>query len=214
MNDPALPRKRKCPSRYEVGCAATHHPTTPKEYYRHHYFECLDTILTCIRDRFDQPGYRVLKNLEELLLKAARKEDYSSELSFVCGFYKNDLVQSSVGPQLELLGTFFSSYEQKPTLMEIRNYFKSLSPAQRKCMSEILILLKLLMMIPATNAVSERSASAVRRVKGYLRSTMSQVRLNSLLMLHVHKERTDNLTSCLNKIFSGSEHRASVFGVF
>ena len=165
VNAPTLPRKRKCPSQYEVGTSAGYYPGTAKEYYRQHYFECLDTIVNCIRDRFNQPGYRVLKNLENLLLKAVRNEDYTSELDFVLDFYKDDLVHSSVCPQLELLTTTFSSYENKPTLMEVRDYFKSLSPAQRSCMSKIITLLKLIMVIPATNAVSERSASGVCRVK-------------------------------------------------
>ena len=66
-------------------------------------------------------------------------------------------------------------------------------------------------MIPATNAVSERSASALRRVKTYLRSTMSQLRLNNLMILHVHKQRTDelNLRASLNEFVSGNEHRSN-----
>ena len=76
-------------------------------------------------------------------------------------------------------------------------------------MSEILV-------IPAINAVSERSASAVRRIKTYLISTMSQLRFNNLIVLHIHKEKTDNLdlTACLNEFVSGNEHRLSVFGKF
>ena len=38
-----------------------------------------------------EPGYKVLKNLEDLLLKAARNEDYSSEIHFVFDFYKDDI---------------------------------------------------------------------------------------------------------------------------
>ena len=68
-------------------------------------------------------------------------------------------------------------------------------------MSEVCVLLKLLMIMPATNAVSETSPSGVGRVKTYLRSTMSQLRFNSLLLLHVYKERKDelHLEKCLNE---------------
>ena len=78
-------------------------------------------------------------------------------------------------------------------------------------MSEICKLLTLILVIPATNAVSERSASALRRVKSYLRSTMSQVRLNNLLILHVHKQRTDelDLRIILNEFVSSNEHRCN-----
>ena len=72
------------------------------------------------------------------------------------------------------------------------------------------------MVIPATNAVSERSASAVRRIKTSLQSTMTQVRFNDLLILHIHKEKTDNLdlASCLNEFIAGNEHRLSLFGEY
>ena len=60
-------------------------------------------------------------------------------------------------------------------------------------MSQVSKLVKLLLVMPATNAQSERSFSAVRRVKMYLRATMSQQRLNHLMLLHVHKGQTDAL---------------------
>ena len=77
-------------------------------------------------------------------------------------------------------------------------------------------MLKIILATPATNAVSQRSASALRRVKTYLRATVTQQRLNHLLVLHTHKERTDelNLPSCLREFVSIREHRADVFGKF
>ena len=71
--------------------------------------------------------------------------------------------------------------------------------------------------MPATNSTSERSFSALRRVKTYLRSTIiTQVRLNSIMTLNVHKERTDclNLVDIGNDFVAGSEHRQSIFGTF
>ena len=45
---------------------------------------------------------------------------------------------------------------------------------------------------------------------------MSQERLNSLMILHVHKELTDkiDLNSVANKFVSKSERRLHVFGNF
>ena len=39
----------------------------------------------------------------------------------------------------------------------------------------------------------ERSFSALRGAQTYLRNTMTQQRLNSLMLLHVHKDETDKL---------------------
>ena len=70
--------------------------------------------------------------------------------------------------------------------------------------------------MPATNAISERSFSAMRRVKTYLRATMSQVRLNNCMVLHVHRDMTDELDLAVvaNRLVKGSEHRESLFGKF
>ena len=68
---------------------------------------------------------------------------------------------------------------------------KEMLSAKREIISEVIKLIKLILLIPATNA-SERAASAVRRIKTYLRSTMSQQRLNYCMILHIHKELTDS----------------------
>ena len=82
--------------------------------------------------------------------------------------------------------------------------------------SEVATILKLLMVMPATNAVSERTASALRQVKTYLRSTCSQKRLNHLMTLYIHKDYTDNLPlkHCLNEFVDNNAHRLSSFGKF
>ena len=73
----------------------------------------------------------------------------------------------------------------------IRDYLQSLSSAQRGLLDQVYRVLILILVMPATNATSERSFSALRRVKTYLRSTMTQKRLNNLMILLVHKDRTD-----------------------
>ena len=50
-----------------------------------------------------------------------------------------------------------------------------------------------ILVMPATNTVSERSFSGLHHVKDYCRSTMSQCRLNNLMVLKVHSERTGQL---------------------
>ena len=73
-------------------------------------------------------------------------------------------------------------------------FLQSLDSSRRKLLSEISTLGKLLLVMPATNAVSERLFSTLKRVKTYLHSTMGDSRLNHLMMLDVHKDRTDAFT--------------------
>ena len=70
--------------------------------------------------------------------------------------------------------------------------------------------------MPAMNATSERSFSAMRRIKTYLRSTMSQERLNNVTLLHCHKDITDSLDllAVANEFVKLSSHRLSIFGRF
>ena len=92
--------------------------------------------------------------------------------------------------------------------------FRSMPSGTCRNISQMGILLKMILVAPATNAVSERSASALRRVKNYLQSTMSQVRLNNLLVLHCHSERTDvlYLPTCLQRFIDAKPRRGDVFG--
>ena len=70
--------------------------------------------------------------------------------------------------------------------------------------------------MPATNATSERSFSALRRVKSYLRTQMGQERLNNSMVLHVHKDFTEkiDLKKVANEFVAGHEMRLQRFGKF
>ena len=83
-------------------------------------------------------------------------------------------------------------------------------------MSEICTLGKLMLVMPATNAVSERSFSALKRVKTYLRSTTGEGRLNHLVLLHDHKELGDgiDMVEVANLFVGDNQRRKQLFGKF
>ena len=168
IDEPALPRKRKRTVRYESGNAAPEFHTSIEGYYRQAYFEVLDVICSTIEDRFRQPGYQIYSNLEQLLLKAVCKENYSSEFDFVTKFYGPDLNVHALEMQLQIFATNFIMEGKKTSIKDILKYLRNISSAQRALLSEICIIAKLILVMPATNAVSERSFSALRRVKTYL----------------------------------------------
>ena len=101
------------------------------------------------------------------------------------------------------------------TFSQVKDYLISLGH-ERELLSEVVTILGLILVMPATNATSERSFSACRRMKTYLRATMNQSRLNHLVILTVHKELTDmlDLSACAKEFVCGNEHRLSVFGRF
>ena len=218
VNEATLPRKRRAPARYEDGIAEPEYSSTPKGYYKQMYYETIDLISSFILKRFDQPGLRTYRVLQDLLLNAAKGVPYDEELKIVTDFYKDDFNEASLKVQLELFTTGYSQAERssQPSLCEVVEYVKLLSPAMQCGISEVVKLLTLILVMPATNAVSERSASALQRVKTYLRTTMHQDRLNHLMVLHVHKDKTDNipLDRCVNEFISLNSHRSDKIAKF
>ena len=74
--------------------------------------------------------------------------------------------------------------------------------------------MKLLLVAPTTNAVSECCCLALRKI--WSRTSMTQERLNNCTLLHVHKEKVDNLNiiEIADKFGCTNELTLSTFGKF
>ena len=98
----------------------------------------------------------------------------------------------------------------------LKGLLSDLSPAQRYLIDVVCKVFQLLLVIPATNATSERSFSALRRVKSYLRSTIHQARLNHLMLLYYHQDLTDklNLQEVANAFICAKDTRSTVLAKF
>ena len=219
VNEARLPRQRKRPKRYEEGTSSGDFHETPKQYYQQYYFEAIDLIVNCIQDRFDQPGYKVYSTLESLLMKACKQEEYGDDLEAVCTFYKEDFVKELLHTQLQTFAVHFQEVmKEKETLdnvsfFDLKNYFSTISSSQAALLHQVVKVMQLILIMPATNASFERSFSALRRVKRYLRSTMLQERLNYLMLLHVHKDNLC-LKTAINEFIQASQHRANIFAKY
>ena len=215
VSEPCLPRKRKRPARYEDGEAAAEFCHTPEHYYRVTvYNRAIDLIVACLADCFDQPGYRMYSTLEQLLLKVCRGEGHNEELATITERYSADMHMANLRIQLQTLST---NLDTDVSLGNVVKYLQGLPKVGRSLYSEVITLVKLILVMPASNATSERSFSALRRVKTYLRSTMTQCRLNNLMVLHVHRDRLDKLDLCQignEFIHAHDHHRRSIFGRF
>ena len=160
------------------------------------------------------------QNLQELVLKACKGEAYQDELKAVLAIYKNDLSRLELEAQLPLLKPLCKDVCEELAgnflVHDAVGILSKLSAAERTAFSGVWSALKLLLVLPATNATSEWSFSALRRVKTYMRSTMTQERLNNLMVLHVHKEHCDRLEleRVANEFVSGRECRMRTFGSF
>ena len=150
-----------------------------------------------------------------MVLKPAQGEDYNDDLKKTVEFFKTDFNVAGLKTQLELFSSIDNTVREGG-ITAILNWAKSLSRVERSLFSEIIVIIRLLLVMPATNAVSERGFSAMRRIKSFLRSTMSQQRLNHLMILSVHKEKCDKLklSEIANDFVSGNENRLNALGYF
>ena len=114
------------------------------------------------------------------------------------------------------LASFSNNYsEEDKSLQGIIQYFEK-SPGMKIFYSEIYKLIQLILIIPASNASSERYFSVLKRIKSCLRSTMSQERLNHCMITSIYKEELMKIDmfEVLNRFVSASEYRKTVFGSF
>ena len=172
-------------------------------------------MMASIQERFDQPGFKMYRNLQELLFKAAKKECYDEEYDFVVNFYCDDFNSTLLKSQLEVLSSSaqFDGHRNNLTFKDVLEFLAGLAQIQKNFFSEVIVVVYVM---PATNATSERSFSALRRIKTYLRNSMIQERLNNLMLLHVHKQKTDELllAEVARDFVNDSEHCLHIFGKF
>ena len=119
--------------------------------------------------------------------------------------------------QLQIFTSSFTEQHQGEviTLQDIISFFKSLSKGQRLFYKQLCWVVRLILVLPSTNAASERSFSTMKRLKSYLRSTMGQSRLNHLMILNIYKEIDKmNLIDVAEEFVQGNEHRLQIFGKF
>lgn len=81
--------------------------------------------------------------IENLLLKAAKQEDFSEELQLAVSTYGSDIHTSNLQMQLETLGS--TAHEKIVNIVDVRDYLKKLTPAERLLLNEVTIVMKLIL---------------------------------------------------------------------
>lgn len=219
IGSPKLPRYRKPPQRFNDG-SQPHQFSEPKDYFRQQYFASCDLLFGELTDRFDQKEFmQPVLALESLLLKSANGEDFGEELQSVQeSVYQTDFDFAKLKKQLGVLvDVIHEALPEVRQVTSIRTICEAMTRhAYRTMLSEVHKLLRLYLTVPITTATSERAFSTLRRLLTYLRSTMTEQRLNNCMLLHVHKTFTDNLDlrEIAKEFISANEDRQRYFGHF
>jgi len=159
--------------------------------------EVCDTIILNINELFKYKNHLVASNL----FLQANFEKYEKNFPHV---YLDQTVEAY---------PFLNKFKLITELQVIykRDDFKNMSEAVNLLkfiidnqllvtFSEISKLLKIIVTIPMTTAEAERSFSTLKRIKTFLRSTMSEDRLSALAMLSIEKKMINNISNFNEKV--------------
>ena len=94
ISEPSLPRRRKAPKCFEIGGGDPYFPSTESEHYKVQYFEAIDLAVSAIDGRFNQPGFKGYKTMEQLLVKSLLHSDFlkvAEEYDYIKENYSQDL---------------------------------------------------------------------------------------------------------------------------
>ena len=176
LHDVVQPRPRKAPKRLDEGSSG-HVFETAETKLRLEYFMAIDTATGMLESYFDTPDMKQYKIISGFLLG----EPYDEE---VCALYPE------LKPSLKDEVTFFrSQYADKyRSIDQCRIVFKSLVPEVKALFPQVETLLRLVLVSPASSCEAERSFSVLRRIKTWLRSSMTQKRLENVMLCHVHRD--------------------------
>lgn len=216
IDEPAVPRLRRPPRRIDSGSDPA--AFSPHDYYKAIFFEFLDTIVGTMTERLEQRGLEIYRTIDNTPVEAGNgrmsERQLTESLTTICSHFKDDIDYLKLRRSCEDLPVIMDS---KPVtcVEDIINKVVELGPAKR-LHSHLVTLLILYRVMPVTSATAERSFSTLRRVKSYLRTTMTQKRLNSVLLLHAHKDYASNIDLCTvaNEFVSLNGNRKDVFGTF
>ena len=212
---PSLPRQCACQS-HRCNVPAQN----PSEYYRRTVtIPVLDHLLSEMKSRFSMfsihqktallglyliPSIFVTKTFNEIVEKLDPLEKmYASDL-------KDDTFQNE-------LHLWYVKWEKEKNLHGENALPTSLFhtlPHASSYYPNIGILLRILCTLPVTSCSSERSFSALKHVKTALRSTMSDERLTSLTLLHVHRAINIEISDIIDEFARHHPRRIRLANIF
>ena len=220
--EPVLSRRRKAPKHLDGG-ANPHHHACPEDKYRQQYFDVLDHVVREIDKRFHQNDIAFVNEVESLLLDAANGKGQPEISDAVSKYSKGKIDLPRLKTQLmmlpDALHTVFSgSTIQLKKVTNVRTIADAFNRNEmvKRMFSEVDKLLRAYLAFLVTSATAARSFSSLRRIKTFLRSSMTSKCLNNLFLLHVHTAQTDSLdlVSVTREFVSSNARRLNYFGKF
>ena len=210
FKDARVPRVKKPSSRLQLlaGEQTTdineNHAQTPHEHHRvNTYYRSLDKVITEMSACFEGNDQDILCALGDTVLNGSPSTTSVERVSAFYGVDK-DLLDAEKSMFVESTSGSIGDQCSRP-LSAVNTASDVVSEMADSGLDTLLPVLyevaTILASIPATSCSAERSFSALRRMKTYLRTTMGQERLNSIAIINIEREYTYKvITSSMDKI--------------
>jgi hypothetical protein len=160
LDKPQLGQIIRRPKRFDSSSLG-HNLESPRDKYRQIYYEFIDTAVSCITARFDYPAFTLFMQTESVLIHCANNDAPLpiDDITAICTHFGDDLNQEKLQSHLHQLSSLFES-----KVTHIGQLVAILQEAG-KCsvlISEVVHLVLLYLVTPASAATAERRFSAMR----------------------------------------------------
>ena len=161
------------------------HDQQEKTEWKRKYFEALDLVDSAIERRFNQNDMKVASEQKSTLVDDANQ---GLALSALEDINLSDPIEKTwLVMELTLLRDYTAD-RQFISVQELADIVTELNPQTRIVFKQVTRTIKLCLSLPVSAASSERSFSDLKRLKTWLRSTMTQKELTHTSLMHVHQE--------------------------
>ncbi|XP_065640525.1 52 kDa repressor of the inhibitor of the protein kinase-like [Hydra vulgaris] len=186
---------------YEAACLLS---KSVSEYYKRAVtIPLIDHVSTSISTRFKSgtvAAYKGLSiipfNIISFLKRPKTQMCWKKQFETFCDFYIDDFTNiSALNGELVLWEKYWESFSG--TIPD--NISLTLKSISFPGFENIKIALKILGTLPVTSCECERSFSVMRQLKDYMRTTMSEDRLNGLALMYIHQEIVPCIDNVINR---------------
>jgi len=206
LKPPAKLINKKIPKKFMYG-SESHSFSSAKDKFKVSFYEVLDITISSLNDRFQKNVINHLCSLEKFIIGEDKL------ITDVIKFYGTDLNNEKLLLHRDMLLDIAKSREIPISSTQNAIDFLKSDISLRSMLNELNKLLKIILTVPVSSCTAERSFSALRRLKTFLRSTMSQNRLNDMAILHVHRNENVDIEIVANSFINKTKIRQNTFAL-
>ncbi|XP_074300623.1 uncharacterized protein LOC141631915 [Silene latifolia] len=184
-----------------------------EESFRVHYFLFIvDQAISSLKWRFEK--YQEFENVFGFLFTSERLLSMEDKRLKLCCTGLEDALKKDEQPDINGNDLYMELKflrgvlpKEKLGAVEVLNYLKNFS-----CFPNVIISYRVMLTIPVTVASAERSFSKLKLLKSYLRTTMSQERLNGLALIAIENDMLEQLEyKDIVNVFASQNARRPIF---